>query len=188
MKKMKPLNLNLAENPLRNKRLFHTIFFFLCGLSVVLLVISLVTFYQYRTKNQNIKKAIVKIEDRINHTQREGKRYFAQIDTLSNENLAQVNFINHLISQKSFSWTGLFTALEKSLPDKCYIVSISPMQKEDTPTEIKLEIASAGLDPFFKFINNLYSMDFNNFRLIREGRDETGHLISEISLSYDENY
>jgi hypothetical protein len=188
MKKTSPLNLNLAENPLRNKRLFHTFFFFLCGLSIILLFISLITFSNYRRKNQNIKAAIARIENNIYQAQNKEKRYLAQIDNLSKENLAQVNFINHLIYKKSFSWIGLFTALEKSLPEECYIVSISPLQKGDSPTEIKLEVSSTGLDSFFRFINKLNSMNFYNFKLLREGKDETGRLISEISLNYDETH
>ena len=188
MKNMKPLNLNLAENPLRNQRLFRMLFFFLVGLSLVLLVVSLVVFCQYRTKNQNVKAALARVEDKINEAKREENSYLSQIESLSQENLAQVNFVNHIITRKSFSWTGLLTALEKSLPEGCYIVSISPLQKIDSPTEIKLEVSSLELDQFFKFINNLYSMNFTNFKLIREGKDKAGHLISEISLNYDETH
>lgn len=188
MNNMRPLSLNLSENPLRNKRLFRTLFFFLGGLCLVLLVISLIVFCQYRTKNQNIKAALARVEDKINNAEHEENSYSSQIESLSQENLTQVNFVNHLITKKSFSWTGLLTALEKSLPEGCYIVSISPLQKVDSPTEIKLEVSSSGLDQFFKFINNLYSMNFTNFKLTREEKDKAGHLISEISLNYDETH
>ncbi|MFW6123680.1 MAG: hypothetical protein ACOC5G_00500 [Acidobacteriota bacterium] len=188
MKKIRPLNLNLAENPLRNRKLFHAFFFFLGGLFVLLLFISLITFYQYRIKNQNIRSAITRIENKITHAKREERRYLTQIESLSKANLAQVNFTNHLISKKVFSWTGLFTALEKSLPEGCCIVSISPLQRGDSPTEIKIEVASAGLDSLLEFINDLYAMNFSDFKLLREGRDKTGQLISEISLKYNETY
>lgn len=185
MKRRNPLNLNLAENPLRNKNLFHTLFFFSCGLSIVLLFVSLDTFYQYRTKNQNIKAALARVENRINYIKKEENRYSLRIQNLSEKNLLTVRSINHFIYRKSFSWTELFTALEKSIPALCYIQSISPLEKEDSRTVVKLGVASAGLDSLLLFINNLYKMNFSDFRLLREGRDKAGHLISEISLTYD---
>jgi len=185
MKKMRTLDLNLAENPLRNKRLFHTLFFFLCGISVLWFILSLAFFYSYKNKKDDIKASSVQIENKIKQSRREEKRCLSQIETLSKNNLQEVNFINHLISKKGFSWTGLLTALEQSLPEECYIVSISPLQREDTSTEIKLEVASAGWDHLLEFINTLYTMNFRNFRPIRENKSPEGYLITEISLSYE---
>jgi len=188
MKSQAPLNLNLAEDPLRNKRLFHTFFFFLGGLAVLLFFISIITFYQYKTKNQHMKAVLVRVQNKVDYIKREDQRYLNQIHDLSEKNLPKVESFNHFIFQKSFSWTELLTALEQSLPDTCYIVSISPVKAGDSASEISLKVASVGLEPFFRFVNNLYTMNFNNFKLLREGRDEKDYFVWEISLNYDKTH
>ncbi|MCD6517959.1 MAG: hypothetical protein J7L72_11170 [Candidatus Aminicenantes bacterium] len=185
MKGKRRLNLNLAGNPLRNRKLFRSLFFFIGGLSVLWLIIGLTVFWKNRNDIQDMEMALTGIENKINHIRREERGYITQVDKLSQENLSRVKFINHLISQKAFSWTEMFTALEESLPDGCYIVSISPVEMGDFKTQVKLEVASTGLDPLFQFIDNLYAMDFSCVRLIRERKGETGSFISEISLDYD---
>ena len=184
MRKKRRLDLNLAGDPLRNKRLFRLLFFFIGGVSVIWFIIGITVFLKNRNDGQDMATALAGVENKINHIRQEERRYNTQVNELSRENLSDVNFINHLISQKAFSWTEMFTALEKSLPDGCYIVSISPMEKGDLKTQVKLEVASAGLDPLFQFIDNLYTMDFSGVRLIRERKSETGSSISEVSLDY----
>jgi Tfp pilus assembly protein PilN len=185
MKRKRRLDLNLAGNPLRNKRLFRSLFFFIGTVSVLWLIIGMIVFWKNRNDSRDIEAALAGIENKIDHVRREERRYITQADKLSQENLSEVNVVNHLISQKAFSWTEMFTALEKSLPDDCYIVSISPVERGDSEAQVKLEVASSGLDPLFQFIDNLYSMDFSGVKLIRERKSETGSFISEVSLDYD---
>ena len=188
MKKKRRLDLNLAGDPLRNKRLFRSLFFFIGGVSLLWLIIGLTVFLKNRNDSQDIETALAGMENKINRIRQEERRYITQVNELSMENLSEVTFINHLISQKAFSWTEMFTALEKSLPDGCYIVSISPVEMGDLKAQVKLEVASTGLDPLFQFIDNLYTMDFSGVRLIRERKGETGSFISEVSLDYGKTY
>ncbi|MBD3414343.1 MAG: hypothetical protein GF421_07940 [Candidatus Aminicenantes bacterium] len=180
-------NLNLAESPVRNQNLFYSLLFFLGGISVVWLMISFIVFLSYKEENQGLKRAISRIEQNVSHKQNEQRTYVSEIEDLSRKKEPRVQFINDLISRKKFSWTELLTALEKSLPDNCYIVSISPMERGISESDIRLELASDGLDPFFLFINRLYTLDFSDIRLIREDQDEGGRLITEVSLSYGKN-
>ncbi len=178
------LNLNLAESPLKNKNLFYFLLFFLGGISILWLILSLAVFFNYRQQNNDAKRALTRIENRISYERREERRYLTRVNNFAKENYSKANFINHLIMKKSFSWTQLLTALEKALPDNCYIVSLSPLEKGDSTSELRFQVASSGLEPFFRFVNNLYALDFSDFRLIREGKDNQGNFIAEISLNY----
>ncbi len=163
-------------------------FFFIGGVAVLWIIIGLTVFWKSRNDSRDIETALAGIENKINNIRREERRYITQVNKLSQENLSKVKFINHLISQKAFSWTEMFTALENSLPDGCYITSISPVEMGDFKAQVKLEVASTGLDPLFQFIDNLYAMDFSGVRLIRDRKGETGSFISEISLDYDKTH
>jgi hypothetical protein len=50
-------------------------------------------------------------------------------------------FINGLIVRKSFSWTQVFADLEKAMPARVHLLSITPELKEGRQIEIKMRIA-----------------------------------------------
>lgn len=69
-------------------------------------------------------------------------------DPRNSGTVAQSNFWNNIIEQRQFSWTQLFSDLEKIMPGRAFLVSIHPMASEGKTTSpdnrLKLELVIDG--------------------------------------------
>jgi len=185
MRKQKRVNLNLATNPLRNRRLFFLLFGIL---SILILVISSVgghTYWKYSSRNKTSLDQSARIERMIHEANREEKKLSAQIEHASQSYQRKVDLLNTLILKKSFSWVGFLSALEEALPPSCYIESLAPNLKDTNQMEVRLKVAAPSLDELFKLKKNLYEMKFTGIRIISESINEAGLLIAEITLVYE---
>ncbi len=185
MNEMKRANVNLASHPLRNRKFF----FLIAGsLAILISVVSFIagyTYWKYGEKNRSFSSARLQIEKMLKDTQREEKRLDAQIENASQNYKERIDLMNTLIFKKSFSWLDFLSALEESLPESCYVVSMSPSLKENSKMEVRLKVASPNLDELLKLNKNLHEKRFTNIRIISESRNGAGLLISEISLVYE---
>jgi len=185
MKRTKIINVNLASHPLRNRRFF----FLMSGILVVLICIFSTlagsTYWRYHKKNRNFAFTRAQIEKKIEDEQRQNRRLTMLIEDASQKHGERLDFINSLIYKKSFSWVDFLSALEDSLPGTCYVVSMVPSLKDNSKMEVRLKIAAPNLDELLKLNKNLYEQRFTNIRIINESRNETGMLVSEISLVYE---
>lgn len=185
MRRQKRVQLNLATNPLKNRRFF----FLLSGiLAVLVLVISFtggVTFWKYSSRNKNFRANNAQIDKMIYDTKREELRLSALIEDASQKYQRKVDVFNTLILKKSFSWIEFLSALENSLPASCYVESLAPTLKENSQMEVRLKIAAPSLDELLNLNQNLYKKSFTGIRIISEAIDEAGLLIAEITLFYE---
>lgn len=185
MKKSRPINLNLASHPLRNKRLFYLV------LSIVVVSLLVVSFFagkifiRYRSDAQRAKFSIRQTDKLIRDTQRNEKSLSSRISEAVKNNKSQVNLVNSIILKKSFSWIEFFADLEKSLPDSSYIVSLAPTLTEDSKIRLRLRVACISVDDLLKLIDNFGAMKFDEIQIEGETLSERGLLISEISLRYE---
>lgn len=53
----------------------------------------------------------------------------------------QKNFWNDVIDQRSFSWTQLFSDLEKIMPARAYVISVQPTLTPERQLQLKLVVA-----------------------------------------------
>jgi len=188
MTRQKKLNLNLATQPLRNRRLFFLLFGVLGVLFIAVLSWGGYTYLKYKNKNNNFERNRTQIEKKIRNEQREERRLTVQIEEAAKKYQSQVTLLNTLILKKSFSWADFLSALEEALPESCYIVSLEPFLTEDNQMEVRLEVAAPNLDELLKLNKNLYEKNFSSIRIISESAKEVGLLISEISLIYERTF
>ena len=185
MKKQKRVNLNLATNPLRNRRLFFLLFGIL---GVFILVISSLggyTYWKYSGRNKTFLNQSARMERAVHEASREEKRLTTQIEEAAQMYQKKVDLLNTLILKKSFSWVGFLSALEEALPPSCYIESLAPNFRDDNQMEVRLKVAAPSLDELLNLNNNLYKMKFKGIRIISESINEAGLLIAEITLIYE---
>jgi hypothetical protein len=55
-------------------------------------------------------------------------------------------FLNQLIERKAFSWTRVLESLEKVMPPRLHVVSISPQLDEDNQLALKMVVAGDSRD------------------------------------------
>jgi len=187
MNNSKRLNLNLASNPLRNKKYFYLIFSFICIAFLFVSIPAGRVYIKHLNKVRDLKVSILRLDKDIKSYQTEEKRYFSQIEEAKRRDKDEVELINTLIFKKSFSWIDFFSTLEKALPDSCFIVTLVPFQKGESKMQIRLKVASLSLNELLKFVTNLYSLKFSQIKLLNETKNNEGFLIWEISLVYERN-
>lgn len=181
----KAVNINLASQPARNRRLFYT----LLGAGGFLLVLTALAavniFFTYSGKNEGAKRALDRLDERMKLVQREEKRITNRIEQIELTEGTRVDVYNDLIFQKSFSWIELLTAMEKALPDPCFIQSFSPLQKNENKLEVRFNVAYQSLDDLLNFINRLNKIGFGDIQVRNEAQSSGGYNISEMSVSYE---
>jgi hypothetical protein len=136
------LDLNLASQPYQDARSFYLRWG--TALAVVtLLSIALAVFAisEWKGTRDNARKLA------------EVRRQIGQLDNERRENEAILNrpenrgtrdrsqFVNGLIARKSFSWTQVFSDLEKIMPARVHVLSITPELTEGRQIAIKMRVA-----------------------------------------------
>lgn len=187
MSPQRHLRLNLASNPLRNRRMFYILLGLVVSLILGISFWSGYTFFRYRIKHNALRSTFTEINGLITENQKEKEKLEESINKVGPAYKQNIQRINDIIYQKSFSWVDFLSALENSLPPSCYIISLAPSKKENSRIKVRFKVASPHLSELLKFIDTLNSQKFKQVRVISEAKSEKGFLISEISFIYEKN-
>ncbi len=181
MEKLEPLN--LAKEPIRNKRLFHLIVGILIVCSLSLFSLNIFNFVKNFQKNRYVSNTISKIKKQTTHMQKQQELYSNMIEKLKSKYGREVKSINNLIYKKTFSWTLLLTTLENSLTKNIIILSLRPDLKKDK-VEMKLNLAAKSVNDLLSFIDSLRKNGFQNVKVKGERQNERGVILTSLSLFY----
>lgn len=184
MKQKRP-HLNLASSPVRNRRLFYSLSGLLAAGFMALSISGGLMYIRYSLKSQDLQDSLAEMDERIRGFKREETRFSKQIENLSRDNKEDVNLLNGIIYQKTFSWEDLLTRFEKALPDGCYLVSLRPQVQGDLNLNLRIEFASPDMKGLLDLVNRMRSMGFSNIRLINETRGDRGRTHYELVVRYE---
>lgn len=185
MRNQPKLNINLASAPMRNRRLF-----FLLGACLLIVFVGVSTLglslhLRYKSRHDDTAKEVAAINQRLTTANREEARYDALIEQKLTDYKVIADTINSLIYRKSFPWMDFFAAMEESLPESSYIVSLAPFPAEGTAMEVRFQAVFANLNELLGFVKSLDSKGFANINIISESQSAEGFLLSEISVRYE---
>lgn len=180
----KRLSLNLATNPLRNRRFFFLLLFVIAAALLLVGYLAGRTYIKYRSEAQEVRASADNIDQLIMVAQTEEKNSRQKIEEAVRRDKDKVDLVNSIILRKAFSWTELLSTLENSLPDSSYILSLAPILDEDSRLQLRLRVVSQDLNKLLEFLNKLIASKFR-IRIEGEMESEKGLLISEVSLSYE---
>ncbi|MFQ6083510.1 MAG: hypothetical protein ACE5WD_09135 [Candidatus Aminicenantia bacterium] len=183
MERFQTLNLNLAKNPVKNKRFFYLLICVLIPLILIVLGLNIIKFLEYFQKEKEVKQSILRIERKCNRLRQEEKRYLERIKNLKKENKEKVELINELIFKKSFSWTSLLFALENSMLGDTIIFSLRPELRQ-SEVKVRIEIGARNINGLLSFVNSLKKQNFQNIQVLNERKDEKGIIFSTISFNF----
>ncbi len=181
------LNLELASQPLRNRRLFFLCLFLLVALTVGVTVVSANLYGKFKSKYNETQLQVEEVEQKRERAQREEIQLANQIESQSAANQAKIDFINGLIYRKSFSWIDFLTDLESALPTRCYIISMAPSPRGELGMEVRIRVASPGMEDLLKLYTQLVELKFENVLIRSEEQANNGLLISEVSFIYEKH-
>jgi len=177
--------LNLATNPVRNRRFFYLLQSILLVALLVISSFSGILFMSYQVKAKSVRSSLADLDRLTTAAQHEERKYETENDLSSKKLKKTVDLVNTIILKKSFSWVELLSQLENALPDSSYILSLSPKIGEDTKVELTFRVASPNIQELVQLINNLKDLNFHQIKVMSEARDERGQLVSEIYLKYE---
>jgi type IV pilus assembly protein PilN len=76
-------------------------------------------------------------------------------------------FLNELIARKAFSWTQVFSDLEKLMPVGLHVVSVTPAVNEDNQLEVNMTVNGRSPDRAIELVKRLEdSKHFTSARII----------------------
>jgi hypothetical protein len=149
------LRTNLSTRPFYNERAVHAV-----ALAVGILVLA-VTIWQvtrvvrlsaYKTE---LNAAIARDKDEAQRLAAEAATIRRGVDQKELAVLAaSAKEANHLIEQRTFSWTQLFNHLEATLPEDVMLTSVNPDFDEGV-THVRMEIQGRGGDVIDNFWERL---------------------------------
>ncbi|MCX7973916.1 MAG: hypothetical protein N3B16_05380 [Candidatus Aminicenantes bacterium] len=178
--------LNLASQPSRNRRFFFLIGGTLFILNLASLFISLWLFIDYQKTFRQKRDEIIRISMEEDALRREERQFTARASALSKSLETEVELVNSIIIEKSFSWSDFFSRLEKALPPTCYLNSLNFNRRPDMKLEVKFRLVAPNLNSYLATIDKLREVGFSGLQV--QSEDLSGpSIISEMVMIYEGN-
>jgi hypothetical protein len=181
---IRKLDINLAGQPLRNRRFYFLALAVLAVLAVLVLGLGASSLVRSKTLQSRSLTEYDRLEAIINKEERARSEREAEIKLLTARTRDRVDLVNAAILKKSFRWTEFFTMLEGALPASSYISSMSPAQAVEGRFEIKFKVVSRSMGDLLQLTQNLFAVTGRPPLILNETRTG-GQLVSEITLTYE---
>jgi hypothetical protein len=177
-------HLNLASQPLRNRRFYLAS---LAALAVLfILVAGLVGLWLVRSsgKASSAAEAVVAADARLYAAEGERNDLVRRTEALQGKDRELVAQVNAAIARKSFSYVEFFALLEEALPRGSYISALGPIAAGEGRIEARLRVVTAGFEDLMGLMTKLEALKFKNLTI--RGENQMGsQIIAEIGLAYE---
>jgi len=148
--------INLATQPYEDARLFYMQW---GGLLLALLVVTIALFalvVRTHRASADIARRVELERRQIAEIDRERDAAEAILNRPENRDVRDKSrFLNALIARKAFSWTQVFSDLEKIVPPRVRIVSIRPDVNQSNQLEINLEAIGDSRDKAIELVRRM---------------------------------
>jgi Tfp pilus assembly protein PilN len=141
------LDINLASQPYEDARQFWMRWGTGVGtlglLTLILMTLVITGFINARRDRQAIseKRALIAQRDQL---RTQAQQFLNRPENRTTRDDSQ--FLNQLIERKAFSWTKVLESLERVMPPRVHVVSISPQLDEDNQLALKMVVAGDSRD------------------------------------------
>jgi type IV pilus assembly protein PilN len=165
------LDINLASQPYEDARQFWMRWGTALGavalLTLILLALDITGWVNARRDRAAIaqKRAMIADRDRL---RADAERILNLPENRTTRDESQ--FLNQLIERKAFSWTRVLENLEKVMPPRVHLESISPQLDEDNQLGLKMTVAGDSRDRALELARRM-----EDSRRFAQTRVEAGH-------------
>jgi hypothetical protein len=180
----KKANVNLASQPLRNRRFFFALLSLAAGMFLLIAALSALSYFKSRAREGSVRGSLVQMQQLTQTAHKEKNDWSLQIRDLSRKYQDKIDSINAIILKKSFSWVDFFSKLEEALPAGSSISWFAPIQAAEGKFEFKFKVVSQNLSDLLALIQKLDALGFRNVSMKNEV-SQPGQLVSEIALSHE---
>lgn len=141
------LDINLASQPYEDARQFWRRWGTTAGaiglLTLILLALDVTSWMEARRDHAAINQTREQIA-RHDQVRADAERILSMPENRTTRD--ESRFLNQLIERKAFSWTRVLETLEKVMPPRVHLVSISPTLNEDNQLALKMTVAGDSRD------------------------------------------
>jgi type IV pilus assembly protein PilN len=168
------LDINLASQPYEDARQFWMRWGSALGLAafftLILLTLTVTGWFNARRDRSTISSLHKRISDR-DVMRQEAEEFLNRQENRATRDDSQ--FLNELIERKSFSWTRVLEDLEKVMPARVHLVSISPELDEENQLALKMTVAGDSRDKAIELARRMEdSHRFTQTYIESEHRDQ----------------
>jgi Tfp pilus assembly protein PilN len=150
------LDINLASQPYEDARQFWMRWGTAVGsvalLTLVLLALDITGWVNARRDRASIAEKRAMIADR-DQLRANAEKILNLPENRSTRDQSQ--FLNALIERKAFSWTRVLESLEKVMPSRIHLESISPQLDEDNQLGLKMTVAGDSRDRALELVRRM---------------------------------
>ncbi len=164
------IDINLASQPYEDARQFWMRWGTAVGalgiLTLILLALDITGWVAARRDREAMAQERTQIADR-DRVRADAERTLNLPENRTTRDESQ--FLNQLIERKAFSWTRVLENLEKVMPPRLHVVSISPQLNEDNELALKMTVAGESRDRAIELARRMEeSHRFAQTQIIRE--------------------
>ena len=155
---MKPIHLNLASRPYRDRRPVWAVIAVMGVLTAFLLVNNVETYYRYTHETRSTRTKIEQTEARAQRERQLAETAGQRLRNLDLKQLdARTKYINQRLSERAFSWSTLLDELESVLPRDVRLVAASPNFATTGPILVSLTLQSKSPNGMIETINRMHA-------------------------------
>jgi len=183
-------DINLASLPYQDARtLFMRWGAILGAVACITAALVLIDFTHWKD-NRVINEKMAKIQQDVDQLDAQKNANEALLNQAANREIRQRSqFLNGIIVRKSFSWTRVFSDLEKIMPTRVHLVKIEPEFSTENELKIKMTVEGNSRDKALDLVRKLEtSHQFKQARIeaesVKSGADAQGAVDFDISAIY----
>lgn len=170
--------INLASQPYENVRRFLLAWGLVLALAVVFTgALIYVAAASLRT-SYHTRRLIASERQKLEHLEEQEKADLAVLNRPENRDVRDKSrLINSLIRRKQFSWTLIFSDLERIMPSRLHVVSIRPQLDVDNQLEVRLLVAGESREKAIELVQKMeQSKSFRRAQVLSESNRLEGGL------------
>jgi hypothetical protein len=175
------LNINLASRKYEDARSFYLRWGGALAALVVVAVLLFMLSWKNYTENKKGRNEIDARQREIAAVEQERKRNQSVLDRPENQDVRdQLGFWNDVIYQKEFSWTQLFSDLEKIMPGRTYVISVQPSFTKERRLKLDLMIGGEKHDNAVELVRKMEASERFRFPSLKGEQVKTSQGKSSI--------
>ena len=184
--------INLASRPYVDARQFYRQWgFLLGGLALVTLLLCGIAFQRW-SDSREIVGEIRELRSQSESLRAQTAADQKILDDEKNRPVReQAEFLNGVILRKSYSWTRVFSELERVMPPQVHLVSMAPTTASGERIVLLMKIAATSHEKALDLVRALESShQFRNARVLTESLDDkpqtkpSDRVTMELSIDY----
>jgi Tfp pilus assembly protein PilN len=180
------LRTNLSTRPFYNVRAVQTLLMLVAAIVVAITLFNVVQFVRLSARERALGADAAAAETEAARLREQAARLHAQIDPKELEVVATAaREANAVIDQRAFSWTELFSQIERTLPENVRITAIQPHVERDGRFIVEINTEGRRVEDVDAFIEALEAQKtFRNVLPPQEQVNEDGLMEAVIRGEY----